>query len=85
MSIPCTAKERVAMVRLFSKFENAHEVQRQWKYHFDTCPSALATILAVNQMFEERGSVEDLQPRGRRNGYQQFKLIVSARFCSGWY
>jgi len=61
MSIPRSTKERVAMVRLFSKFENAHEVQRQWKHHFDTCPPALATIFTVNQRFEETGSIEDLQ------------------------
>jgi hypothetical protein len=53
------------MVQLFSKFENAHEVQRQCKHHFDTCPPALATILTVNRRFEETGSVEDLQRSSR--------------------
>ncbi|CAF2008707.1 unnamed protein product [Rotaria magnacalcarata] len=66
MSLTRTTKKRVAMVvRLFSKFENAHEVQRKWKHHFDTPPPALSTISAVNQRFEETGSVEDLQRSGR--------------------
>jgi hypothetical protein len=65
MSIPRITEERVVMVRLFSKFENAHEVQRQWKHHFDTTPLALTTILAVNQRFDKTGSVEDLQRSDR--------------------
>ena len=53
------------MVRLFSKFENAHEVQRRWEHHFDTAFPALSTISAVNQRFDETGSVEDLARSGR--------------------
>ena len=53
------------MVRLFSKYENAHEVQRQWKYHFNTSPLALATIPTVNQRFNKTESVEDLPRTGR--------------------
>ena len=52
------------MVRLFSKYENGHKFQRQWKHHFDTSP-ALAMIMAVNQRFSKTGSVEDL-PRTSR-------------------
>jgi hypothetical protein len=29
-----TTEEKIAMVRLFSKYENAHEVQRRWMVHF---------------------------------------------------
>jgi hypothetical protein len=65
MSVSRTTEERAAMVRLFSKFDNAHEVQRQWKHHFDTTPPAVSTILAVNQRFDETGSVEDLHRSGR--------------------
>ena len=65
MSMARTIEERVAMVRLFSKYENAHEVQRQWKHHFNTSPPALATITAVNQRFNKTGSVEDLPRTGR--------------------
>ena len=36
--------ERVAMVRLFSKFENAAEVIRQWTHHFDAAPPHLTTF-----------------------------------------
>ena len=60
-----TIEERVAMVRLFSKYENLPEFQRQWKYHFNTSPPALAKITAVNQRFNKTGSVEDLPSTGR--------------------
>jgi hypothetical protein len=65
MSVARTTEERVATVRLFSKFENAHEVHRQWSYHFDTIPPHKTTILLVNREFDENGSVEDL-PRGAK-------------------
>ena len=53
------------MVRLFSKYENVHEVQRQWKHYFNTSPPVLATITSVNQRFNETGSVANLPPTGR--------------------
>ena len=53
------------MVGLFSKYENAYEVQRQWKHHFNMSPPALATITAVNQRFNKTGSVEDLPRTGQ--------------------
>ena len=49
-----TIEEWVLMMRLFSKYENAHEVQRQWKNHFNTPPPALATITAVNQRLNKQ-------------------------------
>ena len=58
-------QERIPMVRLFSKHEKAHKVQRQRKHHFNTSHPALATITAVNQRFIETGSVEDLPHAGR--------------------
>ena len=64
MSTAQTTEERVAMVRLFSKYEHAHEVQRQWKHHFNTSPPGLATITTVNQRFNKTGSVEDLPHTG---------------------
>ena len=54
------------MVRLFSKYENAYEVQRQWKYNFNRSPPALPTTTAVNQRFNKTGNVEDL-PRTTRS------------------
>ena len=42
-----TIEERIAMVRLYSKFENAREVQRQWKHRFDTNIPTVDTILSV--------------------------------------
>ena len=53
------------MVRLFSKYENAHELQRQWKHHLYTSPLALATITSVNQRFNKTGTVGDLPRTGR--------------------
>ena len=53
------------MMRLFSKYENAHEIQRQWKLHFNTSPPALATITATNQRFNKIASVEDLPHTAR--------------------
>ena len=46
MSKRRTAEQRIAMVRLYSKFENAHEVRRQF--------------LSVNRKFDETRVVKDL-------------------------
>ena len=53
------------MVHLFSKYEKAHELQRQWKHHFNTSPPALATDTAVNRRFNETGRIEELPRTGR--------------------
>jgi hypothetical protein len=60
-----TTEEKVAIVRLFSKFDNAHEVHRQWQCHFHTSPPDIHTILSTNRKFDETGTVEDL-PRSDR-------------------
>ena len=60
-----TRDERVAMMQLYSKYEHAHEVQKQWKHHFNTSLPALPTITAVNQRFNKIGSVEDVPGTGR--------------------
>ena len=65
MFIPHTTEETVAIVRHFSKFENAHEVQGRWGSHFGATPPALSTISTVNQKFDETGSVEALVRSGR--------------------
>ena len=65
MSMARTIEERIEMVRLFSKYENAHEVQRQWKYHFNTSLPALAMVTPVNQRFNKTESVENLPRTGR--------------------
>ena len=59
-----TVEERIAMVRLFSKLENAHEVRRQWKHHFETNGSDVTTVLSVNRKFDETGAAEDLPRSG---------------------
>ena len=59
-----TVEERVTIVRFFSKYESAHELQRQWKHHFNTSASALPMITTVNQRFNKTGSVEDLPGTG---------------------
>ena len=64
MSMARTTDERVAMVQLFSKYENAHKIQRQWKHHFNTSLPALATTTPVSQRFNKTGSVEDLPHAG---------------------
>jgi len=58
-------EERVGMVRLYCKFENAAEVQRQWRHHFDTDPPVRETILATYQKFLDTGSVADAERSGR--------------------
>ena len=40
-----TIDKRAVMVRLFSKYESAQEVQR---HHFNTAPPPLATITTMN-------------------------------------
>ena len=65
MSLARTIEQQVTMVRLFSKYENAHDLQRQWKHHFNTSTPPLATITAVNQRFNKAASVEDLSHTAR--------------------
>ena len=65
MSETRTLEERVTMVRLFSKHENLHEVQRQCKHYLNTSLPALTTITSVNQRFKETESVADLPRTGR--------------------
>jgi hypothetical protein len=60
-----TIQERIGMVRLFCKFENAHEVQRQWANHFGTAPPDHKTISATYRKFLETGSVADAERCGR--------------------
>ena len=50
-------EERVSMVRLFSEYENAQELQR---HYFNTSPPALPMMTAVNRRFNKTGSIEDL-------------------------
>jgi hypothetical protein len=70
-----TTEEKVAIVRLFSKFENAPEVERQWKYYFDTTPPNIGTHLSVNRKFDETGTIEDLPRSGRpSNIFSEEKL-----------
>ena len=53
------------MMPRFSKYENVHEVQRQWKHHFNKSSPALATITTMNQRFNKIESVGDLPLTGR--------------------
>ena len=69
-----TIDERVAIVRLFSKYENARDVQRRWEDHFDTTPPHLTTISLVNKKFDENGIVEDLPRSGRPTVLSEEKL-----------
>ena len=65
MSEARTLEERVPMVQFFSKYENAHGVQRQWKNYFNTSPPVSTTMMTVNQQFNEIGSVANLPCVGR--------------------
>ena len=60
-----TTDERVAIVRLFSKFGNATDVQRLWNNYFDTPPPHLTTISSINKKFDESGTIENLPRSGR--------------------
>ncbi len=62
-----TTAERATMVRLFSKFENAHEAQRQWTHHLDATPPHITTISLINRKFDENGTFDDLPHSGRRS------------------
>ena len=53
------------MVQLFSIYENAHEIQRQWKHHFNMFPPVSVMITVMKQRFNKTGSAEDL-PRTSR-------------------
>ena len=70
-----TIEEHVAMVRLFSKYENTQDVQRQCNHHFNTSSPALATITAVNQRFNKTGSVEDLPRTGPQATFLTEEMI----------
>ena len=60
-----TTQERVGMVRLYCKFENAREVERQWRHHFDTTPPDHKEVLRTYRRFMETGSVADAKRSGR--------------------
>ena len=58
-------QERIGIVRLFCKYENALEVQRRWGELFDTTPPHHTTIFATYQKFLDTGSVADAERSGR--------------------
>ncbi|CAF1227103.1 unnamed protein product [Didymodactylos carnosus] len=60
-----TTDEKVAIVRLFSKFGRAIDVQREWPNYFDTTPPHLTTISSINRKFDEDGTLESLPHSGR--------------------
>ena len=60
-----TLEERIRIIKLYHKFENAHEVQRKWKEYFDTKPPHAKTILDLAHKFDITCSVEDASRDGR--------------------
>lgn len=58
-------KERIAIVRLYSKSENAHQVIRDWHQFSEALPPDVSTVIRLNAKFDETGSVADLPRSGR--------------------
>lgn len=58
-------EEKIQIVLLYGKFENFHEIIRQWKNQFTTRPPHEQTIRNVVNKFKETGSVHDRERSGR--------------------
>lgn len=58
-------QERIQIVLLMAKFENAMEVMRCWRDFFQTEPPARQTITSIYQKFKDTGSIADEQRSGR--------------------
>lgn len=58
-------EERVWIIKSYSKYENAAEVQRQWKKFFRNKPPTRGTIINLNNKFTQTGSVTDAIRCGR--------------------
>ena len=65
MASRLSIEERVQIILLHAKFENAEEVRRQWKNHFTTQPPNRETIYNLVKKFNDTGSVHDQQRSGR--------------------
>lgn len=65
MFAPRSLDERIQMVILYSKFENANEVLRQWKNYSDSPTPTRQKVLSVFNKFKESGSVQDIDRSGR--------------------
>ncbi len=70
-------EERVGMVRLYCKFENAAE--KQWRHHFDTDPPVRETILATYQKFLDTGSDTSIAYTVLSTGQSMSSKFASAR------
>lgn len=58
-------KDRISVVRLYSKSQNAHQVIRDWHRISHTSLPDVSTVIRINQRFDETGSVSDLPRSGR--------------------
>ncbi len=58
-------KDRVAVVRLYSKSENAHQLIRDWHRLSQSSPPDVTTLIRLNTRFDKTGSVADLPRSGR--------------------
>ena len=65
MNLKRTLEEKIQIVILFSKFENASEVVRQWPNHFTSPAPTRQTVSAVFHKFTETGTVADEERTGR--------------------
>ena len=65
MSETLSQEKKIKIVLLFGKYENAEEVRRDWKNHFESEPPARSTIHYVVNKFKETGSVHDRPRSGR--------------------
>ena len=69
-----TIDQRAAIVRLFSKCENARDIQKRWKDHLDKTPPHLASISLISKRFNENGTVDDLSHSDRPTIFSEGKL-----------
>ena len=58
-------QEKIHAVLQYAKFENFHEVVRQWKNQFTTQPPHERTIRILVKKFKETGSIHDRERTGR--------------------
>ena len=55
-----TFEQRKCILKWFIKFDNAVEVQRQWRREFETEPPTRLTIKRIIDKFEMHGTISDI-------------------------
>ncbi|PSN46277.1 hypothetical protein C0J52_16635 [Blattella germanica] len=73
MATAClTFEQRKCILKLFIKFDNAIEVQRQWRQEFETESQTRLTIKHIIDKFEKHGTICDIHKRRSGRAHEIF-------------